>query len=405
MQRNFVSALAFLAMVWSCVPASAEQVQRMKLLTAQTGWVQVGQRLDWTTDGGAHWTDITPLTPAKESISSVFFLDISTGWVLLLSADKEDRAVFDLASTTNSGADWSVTRLRLPPNLDPTQLSGEAWMDFVDPVHGWMDLAINSSANFRLGALLATTDGGRTWSRTPREPTPSGPGIAGRVHFIDTKTGWLAGGPGDEYLFATRDGSRSWQELSLRPPASVGASAGPNYDTPVFDDSMNGFLPVTYSATEHSAPALVLFISHDRGLTWAASAVQPLEHGYGGLPAPSALAGSGLFVGDLGRGTLTIAHLRSAGKAESASASVAEHESGIADLSFVSERQGWLRFNSGRLLSTTDGGATWADITPHPVPHAATRPAVSESGASTESAVAAVTSPVATSRPLPTFPA
>jgi len=49
MQRNFVSALAFLAMVWSCVPASAEQVQRMKLLTAQTGWVQVGQRLDWTT--------------------------------------------------------------------------------------------------------------------------------------------------------------------------------------------------------------------------------------------------------------------------------------------------------------------------------------------------------------------
>jgi photosystem II stability/assembly factor-like uncharacterized protein len=365
MQGNFGLALAFLAMVWSSASVSAQQIRRMKLLTPQTGWVQVGQRLDWTTDGGAHWSDITPPTQAQESISSVFFWDASTGWVLLVRADKEDRAIFDLASTTDSGADWSVAHLTLPPGLDPTQLSGEAWMDFVDVMHGWVDLANDSSANFRLGALLSTTDGGRTWQRAPHEPNPSGPGIAGRIHFIDATTGWLAGGPADESLFVTRDGARSWREVSLKAPPSVEASAGPNYDTPVFDNNTNGFLPVTYSATEHSGSELALFVSSDRGLSWTASAVQPLEHGYGGVAAPSTLAGSGISVGDLGRGgEVTVAHLASAAKGESASARVAENESGIADISFVGERQGWLRFNSGRLLSTADGGATWADITP-----------------------------------------
>jgi len=42
----------------------------------------------------------------------------------------------------------------------------------------------------------------------------------------------------------------------------------------------------------------------------------------------------------------------------------------ISELSFTSSTRGWARTHFGDLFLTNDGGATWKDISPTPIPHA-----------------------------------
>jgi len=53
--------------------AFAQQIQSMKLLTPQVGWAQSGQHLYWTTDGGSHWKDITPIPHGKRTSRTLSF--------------------------------------------------------------------------------------------------------------------------------------------------------------------------------------------------------------------------------------------------------------------------------------------------------------------------------------------
>ena len=96
---NIVFLALFLGSLLSL--SSAQQVQSMKLLTPRVGWFATNGHLFWTASGGKEWKDITPNTASKETISSVFFLDTSTGWVLFVHGDKNDQAHFELASTAD----------------------------------------------------------------------------------------------------------------------------------------------------------------------------------------------------------------------------------------------------------------------------------------------------------------
>jgi hypothetical protein len=162
---NIVVLALFLGLFLSV--ASAQQVQSMKLLTAQIGWAQRGPHLYWTTDDGAHWKDIGPAKSSQTSIASVFFLDTSTGWALLAHEDDNGVMQFDVAATTDSGADWVINRIRAP-NRRPTDLMDRGWINFAGPLRGWVLLRGNS-ARFKWGVMLSTEDGGRSWG--PARPT------------------------------------------------------------------------------------------------------------------------------------------------------------------------------------------------------------------------------------------
>ena len=134
-----------------CATVSAQQagrIESMKLLTPDVGWAATKHKLFWTTNGGARWSDITPKLDRKEQrVSSVFFLDSSTGWALLSCSDgrdlAEDNSCFDLASTSNAGGNWSVTHEKIGHTFSRGQLedgygfSGRSWLSFVDSQHGW----------------------------------------------------------------------------------------------------------------------------------------------------------------------------------------------------------------------------------------------------------------------------
>lgn len=338
------------------------RIESMKLLTPDVGWAATTSQLFWTTDGGAKWKDVTPKIAPGQSIDSVFFLDTSVGWALLISEDADaDGPRFDLASTADAGASWLTRRVKIP-DLSPRgiTLTGGGHIDFVDPLHGWMNLPVVSSAAFRLGVLVATSDGGMTW-----ELSPGGSGTGGSIRFTSTKDGWVAGGAAYEHLYETHDGAKSWHEVTLKAPPELGKAMHPAYEqAPVFENGKRGFLPVTFSAAEGTPSELVLFASDDGGNSWRLDREIPLISKISiGQWIPSTVADSELITVSSSDHLSPKLTRVSPGNKVVTMAAVIPGGRGVDHLSFASPDRGWAAAGD-RLLLTVDGGASWTDVTP-----------------------------------------
>jgi photosystem II stability/assembly factor-like uncharacterized protein len=336
------------------------------LVAQQTGWFAARTHLYWTQDGGNKWQDITPKVTTGEVIVDVFFLDPSNGWALLAGANTGGiQPTFDLASTTNSGATWAVTKVQLPKfDSGSLTLSGAGSVTFLDSLHGWMNLDVNSSANFRLGTLLVSNDGGKTWSSAINSP-----GESGTIRFITLKDGWLAGGPGGQHLYVTHDGSNSWQQVNLKAPSGLDPTGDAVYDLPTFLDSSNGFLPVSYESS--SLPGVALFAAEDGGRNWTVRATVPkAEDTHVNTPVPSGIAGSALILADVSNGGIKLTTISLNSKPAFVTGKVVrphplslKQDDTVLEVSFENASYGWV-LTSGELLATSDAGLSWQAITP-----------------------------------------
>ncbi|HYK92153.1 MAG TPA: hypothetical protein VE398_25550 [Acidobacteriota bacterium] len=333
----------------------------MRLLAPNVGWVVEANRLYWTTDNGIHWVDITPRTTsapwAEVENVGVFFLDISKGWVMLSQWDQSLRDWrLDIAKTSDGGASWSIAPLSYPDLLPTLQdaMAGPAGICFVDPLHGWIDMAF--AGNSKPGKLLATKDGGRTWTWL------SAPVIAGDIYFVTTLDGWLNGGP-DSSLYVTHDGGESWRDVTLEPPPQVGAATGSTYYLPVFIDAQHGFTAVNYSGIYGTPPKFVIFATEDGGKTWEARRVLA-EAGKPsiGSQIPFCITDSVAFVPTgAGGPSAAVVGVPLGGEFKS---DLVVSSTGMLEISFADRMHGWLLKADGDLLSTTDGGSTWVVTAP-----------------------------------------
>jgi photosystem II stability/assembly factor-like uncharacterized protein len=329
----------------------------MKLLTPQVGWVLHYPGLMWTTDGGSPWKNITPPLPTGEHIASVFFLNTQDGWVLLTGATAGSEAPrFDIATTVNSGATWSVATFDVPgTDLAGYDLSGGGHLFFLDTLNGWANLDIPGMS--RPALLLETHDGGRNWSRSP-----SNPNVAGELRFINGKVGWLLGGPSGGDLYSSRDGGESWKQISLGATVNGSPTTCGLNGLPHFNDEAHG-----YVAASCMGGSIALFGTDDSGKTWNQ---QRVLTGVGGMAmVATSLADAALIAGVVYDHTLTLIRDTPQGMAK-ASSKIEIPRSGVNELSFPTTMEGWaLVEHDGtrtNLLLTTDGGNTWTDITPHP---------------------------------------
>jgi hypothetical protein len=274
-----------------------------------------------------------------------------------------------MATTSDSGHSWSIAPVTIP-DLDPSAmtLSDSGCVDFVDPLHGWLNLKLVSGAAFHLGLLLQTTDGGKTWTRAS-----GGSGTGGDILFVSPHKGWVTSG--DE-IFATRDGARSWQRFSLEAPVQAGPAKNPTYGLPAFVDKERGFLPVTYSGVSGADSALVLFETTDGGSDWHVDRVVPGLKGRSiGQMVPFAIVDSVLVAAEASARTHLKLMLAAPGlKPVASDAEILQPDSGILEISFTDPRSGWAlvvdAYNRNtRLLRTSDGGSTWVDVGPVPSPH------------------------------------
>ena len=347
---------------------STAPIQAIKLLAPQTGWASAGGKLFWTTTAGAQWKDITPKkSHVYQAITSVFFLDSTRGWILQKCADRHDDTFddtcYELASTINAGASWSMSRIKVSDPDPESGFSDHGWLNFADPLHGWIILKVNRSTAVSFGVLIRTEDGGKTWTQLDEPP------IAGRFHFTTATTGWMAGGP-DHALYVTRDGGKSWQIGTLPDPKQIGEIYSTDYDLPTFENDSHGALPVRYDVGAmggKQASTVVLFVTTDAGKSWSlGKTLAGLPQNYGtGMPYPSAVVSNGtLRAGFLNaEKQFCLQTLGLNGSSEKRTCKFIPRFSALEELSFVDLNQGWALANGG-LLSTSDGGVSWQEITP-----------------------------------------
>jgi hypothetical protein len=367
--------------------AWAQFEPRTGLVGPGVGWALLSQgtvygpndHLFWTSDDGGAWNDITPHDPASRQIAGVFFLDASRGWVLLAlkreppknNQEPDDFITdirgFDIASTTDGGASWTIK------HLDALS-EGVGWLAaseifFLDAAHGWMSIESPVPHWGGEGVLLATTDGGITWKGIEEV---NGGGGYGPIRFTDPLNGWIAGGPGDQYLYVTSDGGRHWREVAVPAPSAVSGlfeDVAAQYAPPRLNDSKHGLLAVEYSGPGKSGEGVdifVLFSTNDGGRTWRTESWVTLDQA-ANFPIVAVVDSAALTPKRLDRRLPTLLKLGLGGKLTETQASESPdmpNGAALTNINFSDAGHGWAGSSNGRLLSTADGGSTWKDITP-----------------------------------------
>lgn len=190
---------------------SVPSIQAFEQVTARAGWILFDQKLYWTSNNGASWTDISPAA----DILSVDFIDASRGRAAVSASSG-----ISLASTADGGRSWNTRALTLPAFHQADAPIAKVFMTWRTESHGWIVFKLASGTNFSRGMLFVTFDGGKNW--LSRELPIGEP-----VTFSDNVNGWVAGGPDGSQFFRTRDGGQSWESApESRGPREVQNDAG-----------------------------------------------------------------------------------------------------------------------------------------------------------------------------------
>jgi photosystem II stability/assembly factor-like uncharacterized protein len=244
---------------------TADELRDFGLVSGADGWILTGSHLYWKTDQKADWDDITPALPASATIHAVEFLDSEAGWVLWADTQADGGLVLELAHTADRGITWNsrVIQTLAPDDLDANV--ERASMDWLDENTGWVSIKQKTGVNFSAGMLFRTRDGGQTWTRLSLP-------VGEPVHFVDSRVGWIAGGPAGDQLYKTLDGGETWEKQSV--PGSLAGERNYSLYPPVFDSPENGLLALVARSDEDFQ--LEIYTTRDGGQNWSSVYNLPL---------------------------------------------------------------------------------------------------------------------------------
>ena len=252
-----------------------------------------------TTDGGATWTK-----EFQNQLTGAFY-DCMAFWTATNGVTHSDsvNGVFPDQRTTD-GVTWQSIANNMPPALpgEASFSSSGTCIAAQGTSNAWITTGGSSIAR-----ILATRDGGNSWTayNTPLHSSPSAGGFS--VAFRDANNGVLGGGDlnpsntAQAAQFATsHDGGQTWQ-LSTRPPVT-GAIFGVAYlSNTTGVGGQRGSLPTKKSGGQDDSQTVVVTANTggaawtpDEGATWN---VLPGVTGYWGVafanPQNGWLVGSG----------------------------------------------------------------------------------------------------------------
>ncbi|MGC8635082.1 MAG: WD40/YVTN/BNR-like repeat-containing protein [Candidatus Limnocylindrales bacterium] len=240
-------------------------------------WAMRGSAFLVSADAGASWRQSTLPTLAPQSEQMVVVLDAEHAWYVVVGPGASpvtgaptDILHYAVYRTSDGGRTWQ--QRAVPGNYPATAAS----LVFVDPKHG--DL-LCSAERFSSGTstVLWTTDGGASW-----QVVGTAAWIGSMFAASDPSTLWAgappeAGPVAHPLLAASRDGGRTWQDVSL-PGLSAGLGGAARWlaGPPVFRDASTGVVTVT-TINSGFHPETWLYRTSDGGHAWSLVADRPME--------------------------------------------------------------------------------------------------------------------------------
>jgi photosystem II stability/assembly factor-like uncharacterized protein len=349
------------------------------MATPRIGW-EFDTRVSRTTDGGAHWTDITPSGLAKSFSGD--YLDGDHAWII---QDLGNHVV--AARTADGGKTWERGEA-VPGSTTDGYGIGFAEVEFVDQWHGWLLLlhGPNEARLFRSG------DGGLHWQLVSVNSAAATSGTSQfgcdqscLMAFASPTTGWITSiaPQARPSLLATHDGGVTWRLQLLPLERTMGC---PCYvDRPVFSDPAHGILMLW--GTPNSLVGHLL-VTSDGGRSWIPRPLpgeaQILNVGFYNGTHGWAIAGPITLFNQLQqpsdlapRAIVALPLFRTADGGATwvrvaTGLLLQSKEGSITDLQFLDARDGFAirslvgapgqGFQGWQSLKTTDGGRTWSVV-------------------------------------------
>jgi len=278
-----------------------------------------------------------------------------------------------LVVTTDGGR--TFRRLPLPSTI--SEVDG---LSFPDERHGWIMANVHGFLGSETLDIFGTTDGGVTWTRLASTETPIGtPGplpFAGDkfgIAFRDDHTGWLACTCG---LLRTDDGGRTWRGQALPLLPMVTEARGLEFFPPHLFGSSNGLFVLLRETLQGD---LLIYRTHDGGNTWQRGAVLPFAQE---ATSPTTYGGFVWGFADAAHGWVVEQGQLSVTGDGGATWQAVVPDTNLLDvwqLDVLTPSVGWavqhdVSLTTGQLLRTLDGGRTWTPLAVRPADGAVTGP-------------------------------
>jgi len=371
--------------------SSIDNLVSYNFASPEVGWVHVYAGSDVvakTSDGGRTWHRQLSVA-GLDRTPTMQWIDANNG--VLIGQKGDDGVVW---KTRDGGAHWQshvVTWSNLTGTLHPPHWTGATGY-FVDANHGWVTfygepcrapMLCPPTPNAYLRVVYGTADGGVSWTELGQLTGLLPAQIT--IQFVSPSVGILAGKVGWSQVFATHDGGRHWEPSQVpfgAPTCSGGNCFYAFTAAPVLFTATEGVLvatllqgsPQCLPSMRCPGPTLVpriraLLATQDGGRTWAYMRNLP--------------SGLDLFVFTDSHHVVDIGP-----ESVAASADLGATWSPVGSIpipvgwylnkaQFVDSKQGWvtlanypytLSINGGTgdpkfaMLATSDGGATWHQI-------------------------------------------
>lgn len=306
----------------------------LDFIDADRGWALMNHQMWQTTDGGRHWA-LLPRSCGGSKDARVSFTSATSGWLLCGGAVGAGLGGKSLLHSTDGGENWQLIAQARGPG-EETGLSNlprggyVSELYFLDDEHGWISLA--------RGAVLATTDGGQTWTGTGGVEVEAATPVTLRF-FTPTDGRLLLRGGG---IHATNDGGQSWAPLYPR--------LRPSFPLP--SQMLSPTIWITMGRLNEGGAILR---SNDQGQTW--EQIGSLGSGNGSLSFIDARTGWALdrngHVSATTDGGLTWQAL---------APSPPGAEEHFFRLQFFTREHGYAVSGWGHLYETTDGGKRFTPV-------------------------------------------
>jgi len=208
------------------------------------------------------------------------------------------------------------------------------------------------------GTILATSDGGRSWTL---QPSGTEEWLHGLTFAPDARHGWAVGNGGS--ILGTSDGGASWTAQPIFWPRPAGPKAAPGRaDARSDPDPAPRLYGITFANDARHGWAVgsggSIFATDDGGASWTPQ-TSGTEHWLTSVSFADD-ARHGWAVGYLG----TILATDDGGALWTRQTSNSDAD--LMNVSFASDaRHGWASGGGGTLLGTSDGGASWHPIAPY----------------------------------------